>query len=211
VVKRNLVILTTPLSPLAMAALDMMDDDDDDDDALAAYWQRYDDAKWLRENSTVAPIARVTAWDGTAETAGMSEEERDQRIRTLLREFHDGIGVDPEAELVHRSAIVTALAAAQEAAAIDLPMQAVRYLEEVLPHLQPNSQLGATALLELARAYICEERNERAHEIYTQLASHPQSEIRRQAKQGLSNAGKGKRGLGRNTWWSALWDMDVKW
>ena len=192
-----------PMSPLAMAAAEMLEEEAENDE-LSAYWRRYDDAK----GSGAATAPALIAQEETAEAEAdglLSEEAKDARTKALLKRYHASIGIDPDAELAHKGEIEEAMASAQRATTNGYYSQAARALEAVRPHLQANSNLGASALLELARAYEYEELEESARRIYQELASHPKRDTRNRARRRLSQVGQFRRPK-RGAWWASRWE-----
>ena len=80
------------LSPLAMAAMDMMEEEEDE---LASYWDRYDAAKSgdasAAASTAAAQPAALEAEHGDME--GLSAVEKEARTRTLLNRWYASRGI----------------------------------------------------------------------------------------------------------------------
>ena len=182
-----------PLSPLAMAAAEMLeeereeerrraaDEDEDDDDELAAYWERYDEG-----------IDRTALLE--LEMQGVSADceplPRDKQARTqaLLARYYAKFGIDKAVEDQYRDAMEAAIAVSQSELEKGQVTAALMELRQLLPYVQSNSRLGSAFLLALASAHEHAGEEKAAREIYESLANdHPQKDVRREARGLLSS------------------------
>jgi len=194
------------LSPLAMAAAEVLEEEEDE---LAAYWERYDDAK---AGEAMRPQRRMPEWDGSPTTKGSSATRTDE----LLNRYYAAQGIDKVAEDAARDGIEAARGQARLELARGHPLAAVLTLEVLQQQglLQPHSKLGSAALLELASYHEHSDQEERARAIYESLGSHPQTDVRREARSLLTSVTSRTRRLsGRaGSWWSlpVPWDRNSK-
>lgn len=191
-----------PLSPLAMAAMEMLEEqeqeenarlrmqtneaevvveEEEEDDELAAYWDRYDESKRLGVHEVDREALLRLRKQSDAE-----ELPQDKAARTdyLLNRYYARYGIDKATEDLHRAEIEAAIATCQrELAARGAAAAALLALRKVEPFVQVNSKLGSAFLFELARVHETAGHEDDARGVYESLQrDHPQSDVRREAR-----------------------------
>ena len=190
-----------PLSPLAMAAQEMLEEaeeeeerqrlasseaqDDKDDDELAAYWERYDDAK--REGLDRAALVDLERSGDAATDDEPLPAEKKARTEMLLARYYKKFGIDKAVEDEHRDGIESAMAASKVELEGRHASSALGILRKELPFVQSNSKLGSLFLFQLASAHEHAGEERAAREVYESLVrNHPQKDVRREARDLLS-------------------------
>lgn len=191
------------MSRLAIAAADWMEEEEDE---LFSYWDRFDDAKSnAKQKDRIAKTSTVTSLFTTDTESNLlnttiSTEER-------LDRYFKSRGIDKSLEKKHSKDIERAMRYATNSALC--PMDAIQELEKVQPYMQIGSNIGGSALLELAYAY---QANGDIDEMVTIcnmiIENNPLRELRKQAKQLKQEPEKyGKKYERKNFWTSfdSLW------
>ena len=146
---------TKKLSPLAMAAADWLDEEEEDDE-WGQYWDKYETSKQNKDTIT----SDKSIWDSSSAIGNIDKRNGIGNLTTeeLLDNYYETMGIDKKTERYHQKEIESALqyAKSQKKGGTTIPSNTktiIKKLEQVQPYLQPNTQLGGQALIELATAY----------------------------------------------------------
>jgi hypothetical protein len=131
-----------PQSRLARLAEDWLEEEEDE---LLQYWERFDEK--TKQETVIAVEEEATSSDDSDGEPGPANSTLTTEQR--LERYYDRRGIHKSNERKHANKIQAAIATAQAAST---PEQAIAALVQVQPYLQSRTQLGGTALLELAIA-----------------------------------------------------------
>ena len=145
---------TKKLSPLAMAAADWLEEEEDE---WGQYWNKYETSKQNKDTKK----SGATSLDSTNAfgTIDVSDSIGNRTTEELLDDYYETMGIDKKSERYHQKEIESALQYAKsqkKGGTNTIPSNIktiIQKLEQVRPYLQPNTQLGGQALMELATAY----------------------------------------------------------
>ena len=106
-----------------------------------------------------------------------------ERTAALLARVRSKAASDQKIVEKHRDQIEAAIDFAKKRVLRGNPLEGLEKLEAIKEVCTPKTELGATALLELALAYEATGNRDKAKDVYGELSASPISEIKRRAEQ----------------------------